>query len=92
MTAYEPGRLLSWRHEAERLNGKPAPRFAKETIFSVWLEADGGGTLVRLVSQQEPAGAIRGLLMKLTANREIARKLEKSLDRLADGHGRALDR
>ncbi|MGH2785616.1 MAG: SRPBCC family protein [Actinomycetota bacterium] len=82
VTAYEPGRLLSWRHEAERLNGKPAPRYAKETVFSVWLEPDGGGTRVRLVSQQEPAGAVRGMLMRMTAAREIASKMEKSLDRL----------
>lgn len=83
VTAYEPGRLLSWRHEAERLNGKPAPRFASETIFSVWLEADGGGTRVRLVSQQEPAGRLRGLMMKFMGSREVAGKMEKSLQRLA---------
>ena len=82
VTAYEPGRLLAWRHEAERLNGKPAPRYAKETTFSVWLEPDGGGTLVRLVSQQEPAGAIRGSLMKIMGKREIAKRMEKSLERL----------
>lgn len=83
VTAYEPGRLLTWRHEAERLNGRPAPRFASETTFSIWLEADGGGTRVRLVSQQEPAGPIRGLMMKISGNRETARKMEKSLERLA---------
>ena len=83
VTAYEPGRLLSWRHEAERVNDKPAPRLAAETIFSVWLEADGGGTRVRLVSQQEPAGPIRGLMMKLMGGRDVADKMEKSLQRLA---------
>ena len=82
VTAYEPGRLLAWRHEAERLNGKPAPRYAKETTFSVWLEPDGGGTLVRLVSQQEPAGAIRGFLMKMMGKREIGSRMDKSLERL----------
>ncbi|MGH2793576.1 MAG: SRPBCC family protein [Actinomycetota bacterium] len=82
VTAYEPGRLLTWRHEAERLNGKTAPRFSKETTFSVWLEPDGGGTRVRLVSQQEPAGPVRGMLMRMTASREIAAKMEKSLERL----------
>lgn len=82
VTAYEPGRLLAWRHEAERLNGKPAPRYSKETIFTVWLEPDGGGTRVRLVSQQEPAGAIRGFLMKVAGSKEIASRMEKSLERL----------
>ena len=84
VTAYEPGRLLTWRHEAERLNGKPAPsRSGSETTFSVWLEADGGGTKVRLVSRQEPAGPIRALMMKITGGREVSRKMEKSLERLA---------
>ena len=82
VTAYEPGRLLTWRHEAERLNGKPAPRYSKDTQFSVWLEAEGGGTLVRLVSRQEPAGPIKGMMMRMTANKEIASKLDKSLERL----------
>ncbi|MGH2727418.1 MAG: SRPBCC family protein [Actinomycetota bacterium] len=82
VTAYEPGRLLVWRHEAERINGKPAPRFASETTFSIWLEAESGGTRVRLVSSQEPAGPIRGLIMKIAGNREVARRMEKSLERL----------
>ncbi len=83
VTAYEPGRLLTWRHEAERLNGRPAPRFASETTFSVWLEAESGGTRVRLVSRQSPAGPLRGLIIKLAGSREVARKMEKSLERLA---------
>lgn len=82
VTAYEPGRLLAWRHEAERIDGKPAPRFASETTFTVWLEPEIGGTRVRLVSQQEPAGPIRGLIIKLASAREVARKMEKSLERL----------
>lgn len=82
VTAYEPGRLLAWRHEAERLNGKPAPQYSKDTQLSIWLEADGGGTRVRLVSRQEPAGPIRGLLMKMGAGKEIGSKLDKSLERL----------
>lgn len=82
VTAYEPGRLLSWKHEAERLDGKPAPRFAKGTLFSIWLEPDAGGTKVRLISQQEPAGPIRGLIIRLAGNREVARKMDKSLERL----------
>lgn len=82
VTAYEPGKLLAWRHEAERLDGKPAPGFAAETRFSIWLEPDAGGTRVRLVSQQESAGRIRGLMMRLGSKRDIAAKMQKSLDRL----------
>ena len=35
---HEPPRRLAWRHEAERLDGKPAPRFAAQTVFSATLE------------------------------------------------------
>jgi hypothetical protein len=31
ITEYDPPRVLAWRHLAERLDGKPAPRFARST-------------------------------------------------------------
>lgn len=81
---HDPPRRLAWRHEAERLDGKPAPRFAASTLFSMTLEPEGAGaTRVTLRSQQEPASALRGLVIRLFGRREIAGKLEESLDRLA---------
>src|SRR3979411_94938 len=44
ITAFEPGRLLEWRHEAERLGGKPAPRIAPETHGTIKRVADGEHT------------------------------------------------
>src|SRR6202049_3413485 len=41
ITAFEPDRLLEWRHEAERVGGKPAPRFATETVVRIKLQAQG---------------------------------------------------
>src|ERR1700686_329706 len=41
VTAFEPERLLEWRHEAERLSGQPAPRFATETVVRIRLQAEG---------------------------------------------------
>jgi uncharacterized protein YndB with AHSA1/START domain len=79
---HEPGRLLAWRHEAERLDGKPAPRFAADTHFAVRLDPQEGGTRVRLESRQEPASALRGVVMRLLGTREIAGHMERSLDRL----------
>lgn len=79
---YEPARVLTWRHEAERLDGKPAPRFAAETRFTVRLDAEDGATQVRLESRQEPAGPMRGLVMRLFGTREVSGHLERSLDRL----------
>jgi uncharacterized protein YndB with AHSA1/START domain len=79
----EPDRLLAWRHEAERLDGKDAPRFARETNFEIRLEPEDGGTRVRLRSSQEPAGPLRGLVIRAFGRREIAQNMERSLERLA---------
>jgi uncharacterized protein YndB with AHSA1/START domain len=80
---YDPPRSYAWRHVAERLDGRPAPRFARSTRFRITLEPDGAGTLVRLHSEQEPAGAVRGLVMRAFGAREVAGQMERSLDRLA---------
>jgi uncharacterized protein YndB with AHSA1/START domain len=81
---HDPPRRLAWRHEAERLDGRPAPRFAASTLFSMTLEPDGAGTTrVTLRSRQEPASALRGLVIRLFGRREVAAKLDESLDRLA---------
>ena len=83
ITHFEPNRLLAWRHVAERLNGKPAPKFAASTEFRIELEPDGSATIVRLRSRQEPAGAVKGWVMKLFGTKDVARNLERSLDQLA---------
>ena len=86
---HEPARRLTWRHEAERLNGKPAPRFAADTRFTIELIPDGGATRVRLHSRQRPAGPLRGLVIRLFGRREVARALERSLSRLSEVGPRA---
>jgi uncharacterized protein YndB with AHSA1/START domain len=91
---HEPARRLAWRHEAERLDGRPAPRFAASTTFTMTLEPEApAATRVALRSEQEPASPLRGLVIRLFGRREIAQKLEESLDGLAawsarDGGGR----
>jgi uncharacterized protein YndB with AHSA1/START domain len=80
---YEPPTRLAWRHEAERLDGKPAPRFAAETVFTVELAPSNDATLVRLTSAQRPAGPIQGLIMRAFGTVEIGRLLDQSLDALA---------
>jgi uncharacterized protein YndB with AHSA1/START domain len=80
---HDAPRRLAWRHEAERLDGRPAPRFAASTLFSMTLEPEGpAATRVTLRSQQEPASPLRGLVIRLFGRREIAGKLAESLDRL----------
>ena len=81
---WEPPSRLAWEHEAERLDGKPAPRFAAETRFSIKLEPAGGRlTRVRLTSRQVPASKPRGLVIRAFGKREVGGKLDASLERLA---------
>ena len=83
LVAHEPPHRLAWRHEAERLDGRPAPRFAASTVFSATLEPDAQGTRVTLRSEQEPASRLKGIVIGLFGRREVAQKLEESLDALA---------
>jgi uncharacterized protein YndB with AHSA1/START domain len=82
ITAFEPDRLLEWRHESERLGGIPAPRFALETVVRIKLEADGpDSTRVVMESRQRPADPDKELQMR--ANSEyLAKMFETSLERL----------
>jgi len=83
VVVHDPPRRLAWEHEAERLDGRPAPRFAASTRFTMTLEPDrAGATRLTLRSEQEPASALRGLVIRLFGRREVATKLDESLDRL----------
>ena len=91
---HDPPRRLAWRHEAERLDGRPAPRFAAETVFAATLEPVDGGTRVTLHSAQRPASALRGVVIRLFGRREVGQKLRESLaalDEWARDGGRAAD-
>ena len=83
----DPPRRLAWRHEAERLDGRPAPRFAASTLFTMTLEPEDDGTRVTLRSEQEPASALKGVVIRLFGRREIAGKLDESLGRLVARFG-----
>ena len=65
------------------MDGKPAPKFAVRTEFRIELTGDGDATTVRLRSLQEPGGALKGWLMKRLGTKDIARNLDRSLERLA---------
>jgi uncharacterized protein YndB with AHSA1/START domain len=82
ITAFEPEHRLEWRHEAERLGGQPAPKFASETVVRIELEAQGSdATRVVLESRQRPADPDKEQLMR--ANSEyLGKMLETSLERL----------
>ena len=81
VTEYEPGRVLAWKHVAERIDGRPAPKFAARTEFRI--ELDGGDTTtVRLRSIQTPAGPVKGWLMRRIGTKDIERNMNRSLERL----------
>jgi len=82
VTAFEPDSLLEWRHEAERLGGQPAPRFATETVVRIKLRSLGPeATEVVLESRQQPADPEKEQSMR--ANSEyLGKMLETSLERL----------
>lgn len=83
IVVWEPPRLLVWNHLAERLNGRPAPTFARSTEFSIELAPRGDRhTLVRLRSRQEPAGPGRGALMRLFGTRAVSSGMNRSLEKL----------
>ena len=81
---YEPGRRLVWRHDSERLDGKPAPRISHETEFAIQLRELASGTLVQLMSRQIPDSWFKGLVIRLIAAPGIARMMERSLAKIAE--------
>ena len=85
--------VIAWRHVAERLDGRPAPRFALRTEFRVELAATAdGGTVVRLRLLQVPASELRGLLLRVFGRRRAVSAMDASLDRLVDLVGRPVPR
>ena len=82
VTDYEPPYRVVWEHEEERLDGKPAPRFTRSTVFEIRVIPRPEGSLVRLRSTQEPAGPLKGIAVRMFGKRELASHLERSLKNL----------
>ena len=82
VTLYEPTRAIGWRHLEERLDGRPAPKFAEEVEFTVRLTEEPGGTRVTMESRQRPAGFLKGVLIRLVGLWQIRGHMKRSLDRL----------
>jgi uncharacterized protein YndB with AHSA1/START domain len=80
----QPARRLAWVHEAERLKGKQAPRFALSNESAVELAPRDDGTEVTIVTRIEPAPFPKGLLLKLAGVGRIGKSHEKSLEKLED--------
>ncbi|GAA3052988.1 SRPBCC family protein [Actinokineospora globicatena] len=83
VVAFEAPVLIGWVHKAERLDGKAAPTLARATRFTIELQPDGERTTVSLRTVQEPVDLLRGFLMRTAWTREIKRRMDESLARLA---------
>lgn len=80
----QPARRLAWVHEAERLKGKQAPRFALSNESAVELAPRDDGTEVTIVTRIEPAPFPKGSLLKLAGVGRIGKSHEKSLEKLEE--------
>ena len=83
VTEYVPVSRLGWRHLAERVGGKPAPRISADVSIAVELHAAGGGTRVVLRSRNVPSGRAAALMLRLVAAPRIRRSFNRALDNLA---------
>ena len=83
VVAYQPGRLLSWKHERELLDGKPAPQVSAETTFRIEIDPRVDGVLVRLRSIHLPASAFKRIVIRMVAARVAGSMMKKSLNRLS---------
>ncbi|MCY4108610.1 MAG: SRPBCC family protein [Chloroflexi bacterium] len=82
VTLYEPGGAIGWRHLEERLDGRPAPKFAEEVVFCIRLQEEQGGTRVTMESRQRPASFSKGILIRLVGLWQVRNHMKRSLDRL----------
>ena len=83
VTEYVPGKRLGWRHTAERLDGKPAPRISSDVSMLIELHSEGAGTRVVLKSRSVPAGVFTRLVLRLIAAPRIRKAFDQALAILA---------
>ena len=82
---HEPGRLLRWRHEQERVDGRAGSVvFAKEATAEVQIVPDGSGSRVTYRLQAEPGSLLNTFMLSVLAPGPIGRSFEVSLGRLAE--------
>ncbi len=80
---FTPRKVVAWKETGERRDGKPAPRYSTSTVFRIELSPFDDGTIVTLTSRQRPAGLIGAVVIRVLGARDIARRMEESLIRLA---------
>jgi uncharacterized protein YndB with AHSA1/START domain len=87
VTEYVPCVRIGWRHLEETLDGQPAPRISADVTMLIELHAEGAGTRVVLRSRHVPAGAFRGVILRLLAGPRMRKAFDKALETLAASGG-----
>ena len=82
VVAFEPARLIAWKHTAERVDGHPVAKYASSSVFRVELAPAGESTVVTLRLAQEPVSFLHGVMMRFST-RQTAKRMEESLVRLS---------
>ena len=84
VTAREPGRLLRWQHEAERVAGRPGSVvFARDATAEIVLAPDDAGTSVTYRLRADPGSLLNTFMLTVLAPGPIGTSFETSLARLA---------
>jgi uncharacterized protein YndB with AHSA1/START domain len=84
VTVYQPPRRLEWRHESERVDGKPGSVvFARDATASVTIEPDGSGSTVTYRLVATPGSLLNTFMLRVMAPGPIGKSFETSLERLA---------
>ena len=83
VTAYEPNRRLQWHHDAEFLDGKPAPVvYASDAVAEVTIKSQGDSSLVTYRLTMKAGNPLYWLIENLLARRPIRMSFDTSLERL----------
>ena len=83
VTAYEPNRRLRWHHDAEFMDGKPAPVvYARDAIAEVTIEPQEGGSFVTYRLTMRAGNPLYWLIENVLARRPITQSFDTSLERL----------
>ena len=83
VTAYEPNRRLQWHHDAEFMDGRPAPVvYASDAVAEVTIEPQAGASVVTYRLTMKAGNPLFWLIENVLARKPITASFDRSLERL----------
>jgi carbon monoxide dehydrogenase subunit G len=82
ITVYHPSQSVTFSTQEHPSLARISSEDCEATL-TVELIPEGAGTRVRILAAREPAGRLRAIAMKLTAERALQRHISVSLEQLA---------